>query len=103
VTDGTNATKGDAVIVRTADHGELLGSHGGLHQKWFQLYDEATRVPFAIARVGAHSTTGRRVDSPTSHVDLVPTLLAAANIDLATTAAALAEGSTHFPGPISCR
>ncbi len=101
VTDGTSATKGDAVIVRTADHGELLGSHGGLHQKWFQLYDEATRVPFAIARVGAHSTTGRRVDSPTSHVDLVPTLLAAANIDLASTAVTLAEEFTEvhpFPG-----
>ena len=36
----------DTVIVRTSDHGELLGSHGGLHQKWFQLYDESTRVPF---------------------------------------------------------
>ena len=81
VTDGTEATGGDAVIVRTADHGELLGSHGGLHQKWFQLYDESTRVPFSIARAGSSATTGRRIDAPTSHVDLVPTLLAAAGID----------------------
>ncbi|MEZ5279112.1 MAG: sulfatase-like hydrolase/transferase [Acidimicrobiales bacterium] len=78
VTDGTT---GDAVLVRTADHGELLGSHGGLHQKWFQLYDESTRVPFAIARVGRGATAARRVETPTSHVDLVPTLLAAASID----------------------
>ena len=42
----------DAVLVRTSDHGELLGAHGGLHQKWFNLYDEATRVPFVVARVG---------------------------------------------------
>ena len=79
VTDGGSD---EAVIVRTSDHGELLGAHGGLHQKWFNLYDEATRVPFSIARVGAQATTGAVVvDAPTSHVDIVPTLLAAAGID----------------------
>ena len=41
---------------KTADHGDLLGAHGGLHQKWFQLYDEATRVPFFIARTGSRET-----------------------------------------------
>ena len=85
VTDGGSD---EAVIVRTSDHGELLGAHGGLHQKWFNLYDEATRVPFSIARVGSGATTGTVVhDAPTSHVDIVPTLLAAAGID----AAAVAE------------
>ena len=80
----------DAVIVRTSDHGDLLGAHGGLHQKWFQLYDEATRVPFAIARVGERATAGAVVtEAPTSHVDLVPTLLGAAGIDEAETAATL--------------
>jgi arylsulfatase A-like enzyme len=43
---------GEAVLVLTSDHGELLGAHGGLHQKWFNLYDEATRVPLCIVRVG---------------------------------------------------
>ena len=46
----------DAVLARTSDHGELLGAHGGLHQKWFNLYDEATRVPFVVARVGTNAT-----------------------------------------------
>lgn len=81
VTDGGSES---AVIVRTSDHGDLLGAHGGLHQKWFTLYDEATRVPFSIARVdaGATVTSGSVIaDAPTSHVDLVPTLLAAAGID----------------------
>jgi len=101
VTGGVDATNGDAVIVRTADHGELLGSHGGLHQKWFQLYDESTRVPFQIARVGgADETVGRHVEEPTSHVDLVPTLLAAASIDEAETADALrADFSEVHPLP----
>lgn len=100
VTDGVGTTGGDAVIVKTADHGELLGSHGGLHQKWFQLYDEATRIPFAVARVGAHATEPRRVSAPTSHVDLVPTLLAAAGIDEAETADRLrADFSEVHPLP----
>ncbi len=81
---------GDAVILKTSDHGDLLGAHGGLHQKWFNLYDEATRVPFSIARVGARATTGVAIDdAPTSHVDIVPTLLAAAGIDESIAAAVL--------------
>ena len=79
VTDGGSD---DAVLVRTSDHGELLGAHGGLHQKWFNLYDEATRVPFTIVRTGEQVTAARTVDdAPTSHIDLVPTLLSAAGID----------------------
>ncbi len=85
----------DAVLVRTADHGDLLGAHGGLHQKWFNLYDEATRVPFVIARVGARSTQPRVVTAPTSHVDLVPTLLGAAGVNVAEVAATLAESFTE--------
>ncbi len=80
-----------ALLVRTADHGDLLGAHGGLHQKWFNLYDEATRVPFVIARIGERATRPRVVTAPTSHVDLVPTLLAAAGLDVAAVAATLAE------------
>ena len=91
----------EAVVVKTSDHGDLLGAHGGLHQKWFNLYDEATRVPFSIARVGADATTGATVDgAPTSHVDLVPTLLAAAGIDESVAAATLrAEFSEVHPLP----
>ena len=92
----------DALIVRTSDHGELLGSHGGLHQKWFQLYDEATRVPFQIARIGAAATAARSIEAmPTSHVDLVPTLLSAAGIDAAQMADQLRStfSEVHeFPG-----
>jgi arylsulfatase A-like enzyme len=95
VTDGTT---GEALIVRTSDHGELLGAHGGLHQKWFQLYDEATRVPFAVAHLdasGAPAGEGRRIGAPTSHVDLVPTLLAAAGIDEAAVAEELRADFTR--------
>jgi len=89
------AGSAEAVLVRTADHGELLGAHGGLQQKWFTLYDEATRVPLAIARIGSRTTDVRTVTAPTSHVDLVPTLIAAAGIDQSTVAARLAETFTE--------
>jgi arylsulfatase A-like enzyme len=81
----------NAVLVRTSDHGDLLGAHGGLHQKWFNLYDEATRVPFVIARIGEGATAARTVTAPTSHVDLVPTLLGAAGIDVDEVEAVLSE------------
>ena len=87
----TESGSRNAVLVRTSDHGDLLGAHGGLHQKWFNLYDEATRVPFVIARIGDKATGPRIVTAPTSHVDLVPTLLAAAGVDVTATAATLAE------------
>ena len=77
----------DALLVRTSDHGDLLGAHGGLHQKWFNLYDEATRVPFTVAGLGNQALQPQRVNSAaTSHVDMVPTLLAAAGIDQESTA-----------------
>jgi arylsulfatase A-like enzyme len=87
----TESGSENALLVRTSDHGDLLGAHGGLHQKWFNLYDEATRVPFVIARIGERSTQPRKVTAPTSHVDLVPTLLSAAGIDVAEAAGRLAE------------
>lgn len=92
VTDGGSS---NAVLVRTADHGDLLGAHGGLHQKWFNLYDEATRVPFTIVRVGEQPTDARVVSAPTSHVDLVPTLLGAAGVDVEAVAETLRESFTE--------
>ena len=88
VTDGGSE---NAVLVRTADHGDLLGAHGGLHQKWFNLYDEATRVPFSIARIGKQANRIRTITTPTSHVDLVPTLLGAAGVDVDSVAETLRQ------------
>ncbi|MEL6893378.1 MAG: sulfatase-like hydrolase/transferase [Actinomycetota bacterium] len=80
--DGLASDGRDTVLVHTSDHGDLLGAHGGLHQKWFNLYDEATRVPLTIARTGSRPTGPTRIDAPTSHVDLVPTLLGAIGADI---------------------
>ena len=29
----------DTVVVCTSDHGDLVGAHGGLMQKWYNAYD----------------------------------------------------------------
>ncbi len=92
VTDGPST---DAVLVFSSDHGDLLGSHGGLHQKWYQLYDEATRVPLQIVRVGAVATGAAVVDTPTSHIDLLPTLLGLVGADEAALATELARTHTE--------
>ena len=62
----------ETIVVFTSDHGDLLGAHGGLQQKWFNAYDEAVHVPMVIAGPGI-ATHGARVDShesrrPAPHV-----------------------------------
>ena len=70
----------ETVVVLTSDHGDLVGAHGGLMQKWFNAFDEAVRVPFVVAGPGI-PPGGPGVSIPTSHVDLLPTLLGLAGID----------------------
>jgi len=70
----------DTIIVWTSDHGDLLGAHGGMHQKWYTAYDETIRVPLVISNPRL-PTQGQTVDIPTSHVDLLPTLLGLAGLD----------------------
>jgi arylsulfatase A-like enzyme len=90
----------ETVVVLTSDHGDLLGAHGGLVQKWFNAFDEAVRVPLVVSGPGIPSG-GPGVSIPTSHVDLVPTLLGLAGIDLehAATGVGRHHSETHpLPG-----
>ena len=48
----------DTVVVFTSDHGDLLGAHGGLMQKWYNAYDEAIRVPLVVRGPGVAATPG---------------------------------------------
>jgi arylsulfatase A-like enzyme/Tfp pilus assembly protein PilF len=63
-----------------SDHGEGRGSHGEqLHGTL--LYNATTRIPF-IAVPPARNGGGTRVDFPTSIVDVFPTALSLAGIDV---------------------
>ena len=80
----------DTIVVFTSDHGDLLGAHGGLIQKWCNAFDEATRVPLLIAGPGIEPGNNG-VTIPTSHVDLIPTLLGLVGIDVERAATGVAE------------
>ncbi len=82
----------NTVIIFTSDHGDLLGSHGGLFQKWYMSYEEALRVPLVVVPPG--NTAARSVPILTSHIDLAPTILGLAGIDAAAVREQIAPGFT---------
>ena len=63
----------DTLIIRTADHGEMGLTHGGLRQKNFNFYEEATRVPLVYSNPKLYPEPVS-TDALVSHVDLLPTL-----------------------------
>jgi len=67
------------VVFRTADHGELGGSHGGLRGKGPLPYEQETHVPAVI--VHPEYPGGRNCHALTSHIDLIPTLAGLTNTD----------------------
>ncbi|HWK53610.1 MAG TPA: sulfatase-like hydrolase/transferase [Hyphomicrobiales bacterium] len=70
----------NTIVVFTSDHGDMLGAHGGLHQKWYTAYDEALHVPLIVSHP-AWRNNPSATDMLTSHVDILPTLLGLAGLD----------------------
>ncbi|MEJ6511648.1 MAG: sulfatase-like hydrolase/transferase [Actinomycetota bacterium] len=87
-----NTTHQNTIVVYFSDHGELLGAHGGLHQKWHVSYDEVIKVPFIFHNPTLFPTPTTTA-VPTSHVDLLPTMLGLAGLNQA---ALKADLSTTF-------
>lgn len=83
----------NTIIVYTSDHGDMLGAHGGMHQKWHNAYDESIRVPLLISGPGVPAGAG--VEHLSSHVDLLPTLLGLAGLDAAALSRTLADRHTE--------
>ncbi len=70
----------NTIVIFSSDQGELLGAHGGMHQKWHQAYEEAVHIPFILHNPKLFS--GRQsVDLISSHADLLPTMLGLAGLD----------------------
>jgi arylsulfatase A-like enzyme len=70
----------ETIVVFSFDHGDMQGAHGGMHEKWHVAYEEALRVPLIVSWP-ARWEGGREVEMPTSHADLLPTLLGLAGIE----------------------
>ena len=67
----------NTVIVFTADHGEMHGSHAVKGKGGF-LYENNIHVPLIIVHPDYEG--GRRISSVTSHIDLAPTIVDLADI-----------------------
>ncbi|HLX28886.1 MAG TPA: sulfatase-like hydrolase/transferase [Casimicrobiaceae bacterium] len=72
----------NTIVIFTSDHGDLLNAHGGMHQKWYQAYEESIHVPFIISNP-AMFPQPRTINALTSHVDVLPTMLGLAGANQA--------------------
>ncbi len=70
----------DTIVIYTSDHGELLGDHG-LILKGCRFFDGLVRVPLVIAWP-EHFRPGLVSDALVETIDLAPTLLEAAGLDV---------------------
>ena len=82
----------DTIVVFTADHGELGGSHGGMRNKGPVAYEQNVHVPMIVVHPEARGGTTR--ESLTSHIDLLPTLAGLS----AAPAEAVREVTNRLPG-----
>jgi len=78
----------NTLVVFAADHGETLGSHGGLTDKGWHHFEEIQRIPLIVrppaALRGAHAP-GTVLPQWASLLDLYPTFLEAAGAEPADT------------------
>ena len=72
-----NGLYDNTVIVFSADHGDMMGEHGGLGKS--VPFDGASRVPF-IMRCPDRISPGTKTDRMMSSIDFFPTLLDAAGL-----------------------
>lgn len=73
-------TLDDTLVILTADHGESMGEHGEDTHGVF-VYQSTIRVPLLLRWPG-RLPAGSVHDTPMSVVDIAPTVLAAAGVDL---------------------
>lgn len=98
-----DATRQEAVVVFTSDHGDMLGERG----LWFKMnfFEGSARVPLMIAGAGLAPA---RIDTPASTLDVLPTLCDIAGLSLdqiadwtdGTSLLAVTSGSTRGGVPM---
>lgn len=64
----------DTLIVFTSDHGDMMGSHQLIAKT--VMFEESARIPLLVKLPGQRDK--KVVETPVSHIDLIPTLLEAA-------------------------
>jgi arylsulfatase A-like enzyme len=71
----------NTIVIFSADHGETLGSHGGLTDKGWHHFEEIQRIPLIIRMPkGSGISAGTVLKEHANLLDLYPTILEAAGI-----------------------
>ncbi len=70
----------EALVIYTSDHGDFLSAHS-LEGKGPAMYDEITRIPLLV-RWPEVVQAGGVCPHPVSHIDIMPTVMAAAGLPL---------------------
>jgi arylsulfatase len=68
----------DALIIFTSDHGAMMGEHGFI-EKWGHMYEPVVRIPLMV-KLPKSVNAGTRKDTFVEIIDLLPTVLDAAEI-----------------------
>ena len=69
----------DTLVIFFSDHGDLMGERGNAHTKYC-MYDSAVRVPLVVRCPRLNQ--GQVLDAPVELVDLMPTWLEAAGLEV---------------------
>jgi arylsulfatase A-like enzyme len=72
----------NTIVVFSADHGEMMGAHGGRPFSKQVAWDESVRVPFLIKHPNIGQYAGTKLRTPLTTPDILPSLLGVANIKI---------------------
>ena len=71
----------NTIVIYTADHGDAIGSNGGVFDKDSLMVEETLRIPLAVRWPG-HVPADIVSESLVTHMDIVPTVLEAAGAEI---------------------
>ncbi|MFW6269270.1 MAG: sulfatase-like hydrolase/transferase [Bacillota bacterium] len=80
VLDAIDEYAPEAMVIYTSDHGEALENHC-LNSKGAAMYEEITNIPFLVRWPGV-APENTVCNHPVSHIDVIPTILEAAGLDI---------------------
>jgi uncharacterized sulfatase len=71
----------DTYVLFTSDHGEQLGAHG-LYSKGATVYEGNANIPLIIRPPQERGAAGSRVGTAVSHIDVLPTMMELAGLEV---------------------
>lgn len=72
----------NTIVVFSADHGEMMGAHGGRPFSKQVAWDESVRVPFLIRYPAIGKYAGTTLRTPLTTPDILPSVLGLANLKI---------------------